>query len=634
MNLLASTNLANLGFISPQLALGLVALVPLIAWLILRERVLKKDRALLGIKTEARWFAIAIPVLIVTLLIFALARPYNGFEDIEITAAGLDIVAVVDVSQSMRASDVSPSRMQLASRTLLDLTSLVERANNGDRIGIVLFAGESYLYSPLTSDYAVLRLFIDSISPDLVTSPGSQLTSALQTAIQSLQATAANRSAILLLSDGEDDRLDLNEAVSLMNKAGLPARVLGFGTPKGASIQQRDGSYMRDDSGQLVVSTLHEESLKSLAEQTGGIYHRGSAGDAALRAVMGDLLDTTASFEKLGKGTRNTSEANTRASRIRMYNEFGPGLVAIALGLLLLYIGWQRGAMLGIALLYGAVFGGGTQAFAQELQESSEAVESTPDQISSNQAWRLYQEGDFAGAERGFQELVAQNSKDLAAREALGGALYKQKKYAEAQKAYTTALGLATLGRDQFRLNYNLGNTAANRGKFDEAISHYEKALAIKPGDPESLHNLETIKKLREQITPTPTPTPSAVPTTPTPGTPSPEPSPSASPSESPGPEGTPSPNPTSGTPSGTQTPGETPNSQTPQPSSEGSPTAAPTAQQTAEYTPAPGATAEPMSAEELKEEEARAWLDSLADAPLLLRRKVGDPRSRGGQRW
>ena len=261
------------------------------------------------------------------LFLIALARPQWGFTWREIKRTGLDIMVVVDTSRSMLATDLKPNRLQQAKWGLRDLVGLL----SGDRIGMVVFAGTSYLQSPLTSDYAAFMMYVDDLNVGLVPRGGSAITEALQTAAKSFDAKSEADRLIVLVTDGEDTSGDPLSVIPDLEKNGIKVYTIGVGSPEGELIPVKDENgretFLRDRSGNVVKSSLNENVLARLALATGGAY---------LRAQPGQF-----GFERLVKEEwSKLQSAEGEIQRIKVYEERA-GLF-IAAGALLLVIEASR----------------------------------------------------------------------------------------------------------------------------------------------------------------------------------------------------------------------------------------------------------------------------------------------------
>lgn len=212
-------------------------------------------------------------ILSATLIAFAMARPQLGVEWTERQARGLDIVFVLDTSKSMLATDLRPTRLDRAKLAIRDIITRLE----SDRIGLVAFAGNAFLQTPPTLDYAAFRESLDSIGPEIMTRGGSNLGSALREAAKAFPQEN-NFKVCILLTDGEDLRGDALEAAKEITKENIKLHSIGIGTPEGEYLRIRGTNgteeFVRDDQGQPVRSQLDEATLQEIAQITEGAYFR------------------------------------------------------------------------------------------------------------------------------------------------------------------------------------------------------------------------------------------------------------------------------------------------------------------------------------------------------------------------
>ena len=233
---------------------------------LLRRRLLVRDqrRVALGVHTSGkRLSALFLAITPAFLLCLAATRPYVGKETIEMPSADTDYMFLVDVSRSMLAKDIPPSRMDVAKRKMKDLLQALTRAGIARRFGITVFSGGVYTICPLTDDASAVIQFIDSISPELVTSVGSNLEQGVVTVLERLKESQSRSGRVLLISDGEDNALNLERVVSVLRGSKVPVDVLGVGTLIGSPIELTNGKYVRDKSGNIVRSEEHTSELQS-----------------------------------------------------------------------------------------------------------------------------------------------------------------------------------------------------------------------------------------------------------------------------------------------------------------------------------------------------------------------------------
>lgn len=307
-------------------------LVPL-AWLLYylearRERRLRQllDAAALERLAPGRWQTGArIKHLLwlgaVALVIVALSRPQWGSHWQEVPQRGLDLLVVLDTSNSMLATDLRPSRLQ---RAKLGIGDLVRRLS-GDRIGLVAFAGSSFLQCPLTTDYAAFTMILDDVHAAIIPRGGTAIAQALETALRSFgEARGADR-AIVLITDGEDHEGGLERAIAALKEHSVRVYVVGVGTVEGGRIPlegQREG-FLKDATGAVVTTALREESLKQIALATGGVYVRSASDDFGLERIY-------------DQGIAALRRAETEAKLARTYEERFPWFLGTAALLLAL----------------------------------------------------------------------------------------------------------------------------------------------------------------------------------------------------------------------------------------------------------------------------------------------------------
>lgn len=289
--------------------------------------------------SKRRW-KLGLQCLTVLFFVVALARPQMGESKEEVRSEGVELMLVVDVSESMLAEDVRPNRLEQAKTELSKLIDLMP----GNKIGIVAFAGSATLLSPLTSDPASLKMYLDSLSPLSVSSQGTEFKSALQEAADGFKRggvdvtdTVRVTRVILLASDGEDHEPGAIEAAQKMVKDGVRIFSLVYGTEKGAPIPERDAmgfmrGYKKDRSGQTILTTVKGEELKALAEAGQGSFYHASFGGDHLQKIVDDI-------GRLEKTQFESEIATQYDERFQIFV-----LMGIAIALIELFMGDRRRA--------------------------------------------------------------------------------------------------------------------------------------------------------------------------------------------------------------------------------------------------------------------------------------------------
>lgn len=244
------------------------------------------------------WIKFALLMLALAVLIIAVARPQFGQKQEVVKSEGLDIMIAVDISNSMLAEDIAPSRLGKAKQMLAQLLGKMD--NN--RVGLVVFAGDAFVQMPITADYVSANMFLSSISPDLIALQGTAIGAAIERSLSSFDENSEAGKAIILITDGENHEDDAIAQAAQAAKMGVKLITVGIGTPEGAPIPLRPGSsdFRRDREGQVVVSRLNEAMAQEIAMAGGGIYLRADQSNTALRAIHAELekLDKAAVTSK------------------------------------------------------------------------------------------------------------------------------------------------------------------------------------------------------------------------------------------------------------------------------------------------------------------------------------------------
>jgi len=293
-----------------------------------REQTLKlfADNALLprltSLESRLRQGVRAVIVLIAVLfMIMALAGPRWGEHLQEMTRKGVDIIICMDVSLSMMVEDISPNRLERAKREIIDLINV----NQGDRLGLVAFAGQAFLQCPLTLDYKVLDMFLRQLKPDLIEKQGTDLGNAIDMSIESFDEQSETDRVIVMITDGEDNEKRGLEAANRARDKNIRIFVFGMGNPEGGPVPaDQSGSFQKDDSGNLILSKLDEQSLIDIANITGGNYVRSTDGDFDLDHLYFDGI------------RRKTDMSVLKTGKVKVYEPRFYIFAALALAFLLL----------------------------------------------------------------------------------------------------------------------------------------------------------------------------------------------------------------------------------------------------------------------------------------------------------
>lgn len=265
-------------------------------------------------------------LLLLTLLFLglAIARPQIGTHAVPVKTEGIDLVFALDTSLSMLAEDIKPNRLDRAKH---EISALMDKLR-GDRVGIVVFAGTSFIQCPLTFDYSAARLFLDAVTVNSISVPGTVIARAIHTSLKAFENTPEGSSkVVILLTDGESHEGDPLKAAEEAEKQGVKIYTIGIGSEKGELIPLRDeqgnlSGYKKDRAGNVVMTRLDQLTLEKISVLTDGQFYHVSSGGIELEKIYDDI----ARMEKTERDTRLVTH----------YEEQYQYFIAIALALLLL----------------------------------------------------------------------------------------------------------------------------------------------------------------------------------------------------------------------------------------------------------------------------------------------------------
>lgn len=226
----------------------------------------------------------------IVLLVFTLANPQVGSKIEEVKQAGIDVYILLDVSNSMQAEDIKPNRLQKAK---YEISKLINRLR-GDRIGLIVFAGQAYVQFPLTIDYSAADLFLSAVDNSTVPQQGTAISPAIELALQSFKHDEETKKAIIIITDGEDHEGNLKETVEEAVKQGVVIYTIGMGSPTGSPIPVynsagRQVDYKKDNEGNVVLTKLDESTLQDIANIGNGKYYRSTTTSDELNSIYNDL---------------------------------------------------------------------------------------------------------------------------------------------------------------------------------------------------------------------------------------------------------------------------------------------------------------------------------------------------------
>ena len=247
-------------------------------------------------------------LLVLAAIIIALVNPKIGTKTETVKREGIDVVFAVDVSKSMLCEDVAPNRLEKSKQIVSQIINQLA----GDRIGIVAYAASAFPVLPITTDYSVAKMFLQSMNTTIVSSQGTSLDEAIKLSATYFDDDKKTSKLLILISDGEDHSEGASEAAEAANKLGLKIITIGVGTEKGGPIPLKDGghivSFKRDQNNVVVVTKLNQEALKAIAKKTKGGYVNGNSTKEVLEYVKNALEN----IEKTEFETQQFSDFNSQ----------------------------------------------------------------------------------------------------------------------------------------------------------------------------------------------------------------------------------------------------------------------------------------------------------------------------------
>ncbi|MEO8853982.1 MAG: VWA domain-containing protein [Ginsengibacter sp.] len=402
--------------------------------------------------------------------VFAVAGLVTPDGSQKINRKGTDIMVALDVSKSMLAQDIKPSRLERAKQVI---SKIIDNSPD-DRIGLVIFAGRAYLQMPLTVDHEAAKMYLSTSSPDDVPTQGTVIADALRMCESSFNPNDKTFKSVLLISDGEDHDDEAIKVTKKLAKEGIMVNTIGIGSPEGSPIlDPQTGQFMKDDKGQTVISKLNQSELSDIAKAGDGIYQLYNGTDQVAANIKKQLAG-------IGK------ETGTSDSAYASFRQYFQYFLAIAFILLLFEFFFseknKQKTKSAIAVLFLCAI-----SFSSYSQ-SKEAI------IRGNKA---YKDTDYNAAESEYKLALQNSDTNVTASYNLGNVLYRKNNTEDAVKSYENAIKNTNDNTIKQRAFYNKGVALQQAKKLPECINSYENALMLNPNDEDARQNLQ--RALKEQ---------------------------------------------------------------------------------------------------------------------------------------
>ncbi|MDA8632425.1 VWA domain-containing protein [Verrucomicrobiales bacterium] len=472
-----------------------------------------------------RWTVFFFQAAAIVSIVFALARPRIGFEEIETETEGRNLILAIDTSRSMLANDLQPNRMERAKLAAMDIV----RALPEDRVGLIAFAGRPFLQAPLTVDHEAILESLQQLDTEIIPRGGTNLTAAVKLATETFEEGKTEKGALVIFSDGEalEGTAEVEAIRSAAEAAGMTILTIGVGTASGAIIPEMDdrgniipGQFIKDDNGQVVRSRLDPTALRSLASKGGVFIHL--SGSVSLTQIV----------ERIKSAIETSREESEAALRPIERFQWALGLAAICL-----FLAHVIPALLPASRASSSAPGlGAPSQKRNSITAVIVAFFTTLSGFADDPVFighEKFAENDYEEAIRVYEGALAEKVSEadrVRLQMGIGASAYRHGDFERAADAYGGALVGAKIGlREQ--AHYNLGNTLFRQGEtavkslqssrnpdqpqtltapaevieftietWESAIEHYESALSLNPENSRAPHNIEVVKNKIEEL--------------------------------------------------------------------------------------------------------------------------------------
>lgn len=466
--------------------LYLLTLIPLLFLLFALN--LRKRRNLLGklgnwksvcsllsnVSEKRVWFKFILLVSALFFLILSLARPQIGTRQKTDTVKGIEVVVALDVSNSMMAQDVKPTRLDKAKQIV---SSVCNRLRN-DKMALVVFAGNAFLQVPISADNVSITMFLDAVNTGMIPTQGTSINEALSVGNRSFSAQKGVKKALVMITDGEDHEGGIDDVIKELKKNDIKVFVMGIGEPKGAPVIL-GGNYLRSMDGQVVISRLNEQMCKDVANRTDGTYIHVDNTNSAQEQLVNELKKLQASEME----TTTYSE----------YNELFPWLAAISLVLLMMEVvvqyrksryseKWKRFWKHGNASKLVVFF----VMFATCMPTPAQTVT----KIHTHKGNVSFNRKHDSLAIINYKKALAADQANFKAHYNLGNTYLRQGKGQDAMKEYEKSASYTSSKLMKKAINHNMGCIYYFTKQYDKAVEAFKESLRADPKDNRVRYNL------------------------------------------------------------------------------------------------------------------------------------------------
>ncbi len=434
--------------------------------------------------SDKYWLKFIVVTLSFAFIVLGIANPQVGNKIEKVKRRGVDVIVALDVSRSMNAEDVQPSRLARAKQTISELIDQLEN----DRIGLVVFAGRSYLQMPVTTDYAAAKMYLSAINTDLIANQGTDIASAIDVANQAFPSKEKKYKALIIITDGEDHEENAVLAAKEANDNGVIINTVGIGMPEGAPIPVYSNGtnlgYKKDNNGGTVISKLNESVLKAIAQAgKGNYYHLGNTQD--------EVKAVATSINKMEQRTIDDHQFTDYESYFQYFLLIGLVLLVIEFLLFETKTKWLKKVSASFILIL-------TLTCIHPNTSSAQWFNTMPERYCARQGLEALKQKNYTRADSCFDAVLKIDKKFAEAYFNYGNSKYAQQAFDTARVFYQKAIAYFKDPVQQARAYYNIGNCYMENREYETAIQYYRKALLRNANDLDSRYNMAYAKALLE----------------------------------------------------------------------------------------------------------------------------------------
>lgn len=430
---------------------------------------------------KRRWIKFVLTQLILAIIILMAARPQMGTKVSTEKRNGIEAIIALDISNSMLAQDVVPSRLQ-KSKMLIE--NLVDKFVK-DKIGMIVFAGDAFVQLPITGDYVSAKMFLQNIEPSLIQTQGTDIAAAINLASNSFTQQKNVGKAIIVITDGEDHEGGAMEAAKAANAKGFRVFILGIGNTTGSPIPMGNGGYMTDNSGNTVMTALNEQMCRDIASAGNGTYIHVDNTSTAQERLDNELA-------KMQKGEMQSVVYEEYDEQFQIF-----GILAVILMVVEVCLSeavnpyfrkwtlFKRRGLVVLSVLFMCIGTINAQSDRRFIR-------------FGNRVFRSNTEASPAKAEVDYRKAVAACKSNPQAMYNLGCALMAQKKDSAAMEMFEKAARLESSKIRKAMCYHNMGVLLQSQKQYGPAIEQYKQSLRFRPHDSETRYNMVLCQRLKK----------------------------------------------------------------------------------------------------------------------------------------